>query len=234
MKKKKLITLASKPTYQGYSYAFKVAIVDRIEQGQISQNQAAKEYDVSRSAIQKWVKKNGNLDKKLRSMGGKSPKQEIAELKKKLKEAETAALIWKTAVEILEEDFQIDAKKVLNRIPKRSFEKDGKKVSVTKVCSQLGCSRQTFYNINHRKTEQDNSTKIMKDKVIKIRKDQARIGGRKLIYLLQEDFKKAGIKIGRDKFFKFLKNQYLLVKRKKNRTITTRSYKRFRQHPNLY
>ena len=55
MKKKKLITLASKPTYQGYSYAFKVAIVDRVEQGQISQNQAAKEYDVSRSAIQKWV-----------------------------------------------------------------------------------------------------------------------------------------------------------------------------------
>lgn len=115
MKKKKLITLASeiktKPTYQGYSYAFKVAIVDRVEQGQVSMNQAAKEYDVSRSAIQKWVKKYGNLDKKLRSMGGKSPKQEIAELKKKLNEAETAALIWKTAVEILEEDFQIDAKK---------------------------------------------------------------------------------------------------------------------------
>lgn len=115
MKKKKLITLASeiktKPTYQGYSYAFKVAIVDRVEQGQISINQAAKEYEVSRSAIQKWVKKYGNLDKKLKSMGGKSPKQEIAELKKKLKEAQTNALIWKTAVEILEEDFQIDAKK---------------------------------------------------------------------------------------------------------------------------
>ena len=73
----------------------------------------------------------------------------------------------------------------------------------------------------------------MRDKVMKIRKDQARIGGRKLIYLLQEDFRKVGIRIGRDKFFKFLKAQHLLVKRKKNRTITTRSYKRFRQHPNL-
>jgi len=68
----------------------------------------------------------------------------------------------------------------------------------------------------------------MKEKVLKIRKDQARIGGRKLIYLLQEDFKKAGIRIGRDKFFKFLKAQHLLVRRKKNRTITTRSYQRFR------
>ena len=111
MKKKKVLPPASKPTYQGYSYAFKVAIVDRVEQGQVSINQASKEYDVSRSAIQKWVKKYGNLDKKLRSMGGKSPKQEIAELKKKLQEAETKALIWQTAVELLEEDFKIDAKK---------------------------------------------------------------------------------------------------------------------------
>ena len=73
----------------------------------------------------------------------------------------------------------------------------------------------------------------MRKKVLKIRKDQARIGGKKLIYLLQEDFRKAGIEIGRDKFFKFLKSQHLLVKKKKNRIITTRSYKRFRQYPNL-
>ena len=102
---------AKNPTYQGYSYAFKVAIVDKVEQGLFSQNQAAKEYNVSRSAIQKWVKKYGNLDRKLRNMKGKSPKQEIAELKKKLRKAEAKALIWETAVELLEENFGIDAKK---------------------------------------------------------------------------------------------------------------------------
>jgi len=64
MKAKKTITLASKPTYQGYPYAFKIAIVHRVEQGQISINQAAKEYDVSRSGIGlrnmvTWIK---NLD----------------------------------------------------------------------------------------------------------------------------------------------------------------------------
>lgn len=111
MKRTKTITLASKPTYQGYSYAFKVAIVDRVEKGEVSINQAAKEYDVSRSAIQKWIKKYGNLDRKLRELGGKSPKQEIDELKKKLAEAEKRALIWETTVELLEEEFQIDAKK---------------------------------------------------------------------------------------------------------------------------
>lgn len=112
MKTYKTITLASKkPTYQGYSYAFKIAIVERVEQGQVSTNQAAKEYDVSRSAIQKWVKKYGNLDKKLRELGGKSPKQQIAELKKKLVAAEKKALILEATVELLEEEFKIDAKK---------------------------------------------------------------------------------------------------------------------------
>ena len=32
-------------------------------------NQAAKENEVCRGSIQKWVKKYGNLDKKLRNMG---------------------------------------------------------------------------------------------------------------------------------------------------------------------
>ena len=48
MRKKKTITLTSKPTYQGYSHAFKMAIVERVENGQVSMNQAAKEYDVCR------------------------------------------------------------------------------------------------------------------------------------------------------------------------------------------
>ena len=56
MKGKKTITQATKkPTYQGYSYAFKIAIVERVELGQISINQASKEYEVSRSGIQKWI-----------------------------------------------------------------------------------------------------------------------------------------------------------------------------------
>ena len=59
MRKNKTITLASKPTYQGYSQAFKIAIVERVENGQVSMNQAAKEYEVCRGSIQKWVKKYG-------------------------------------------------------------------------------------------------------------------------------------------------------------------------------
>jgi len=112
MKGKKTITLSTKkPTYQGYSYAFKVAIVDQVENGQLSANQAAKIYDVSPSGIRKWVKKYGNLDHKLLNLKGKSPKQEIAELKKKLAKAEKERNIWRCAVEIIEEEFGVDVKK---------------------------------------------------------------------------------------------------------------------------
>jgi len=49
MRRKKTIILTSKPTYQGYSHGFKMAIIERIENGQLSISQAAKEYDCSRS-----------------------------------------------------------------------------------------------------------------------------------------------------------------------------------------
>ena len=131
MRKKKNITLANKPTYQGYSYAFKVAIVERIENGQLSRNQAAKEYDCSRAAIQKWVKKYGNLDKKLRSMGGKSPEQKIKDLKKELAEQKKITRFWEAAMEIIEDEYGVDVKKkYLNdyqRAELRKIEKKSKK-----------------------------------------------------------------------------------------------------------
>lgn len=112
MKGNKTITLnTGKPTYQGYSYAFKIAIVDKVENGQLSANQAAKMYEVSPSGVRKWVKKYGNLDDKLLRVKGKSPNQEIAELKKKLRKAEQERNIWRLAVEIVEEEYGVDVKK---------------------------------------------------------------------------------------------------------------------------
>ena len=102
---------ANKITYQGYSWGLKINIIEEIENGQVSINQAAKKYGVSRTTIQKWMKKYGNLDKKLREMGGRSPKQEIAELKKKLRQAELERDILETALEIIEDEYGVDVKK---------------------------------------------------------------------------------------------------------------------------
>ena len=99
------------PTYHGYSYGFKVGVVEQVENGQISANQAARLHGVSSTAIRRWVKKYGNLDEKLLRMPGKSPKQEIAELKKKLRRAESERDLWRVAVDIIEDEFGIDVKK---------------------------------------------------------------------------------------------------------------------------
>ena len=108
MRKKKSITLSSKPTYQGYSHGFKIAIIERIENGQLSIRQAAKEYDVSSSGIRKWIKKYGNLD-----------------------EAEKKVMIWETTMEIIEDEFQVYVKKVSNQIPETCLKKYGQKIGVT-------------------------------------------------------------------------------------------------------
>jgi transposase InsO family protein len=61
----------------------------------------------------------------------------------------------------------------------------------------------------------------------------ARIGTRKLHYLIKSSLDKVGIKCGRDRLFTILKYEGLLVKKKRNYMRTTNSYHRFRKHPNL-
>ena len=59
-----------------------------------------------------------------------------------------------------------------------------------------------------------------------------RIGGKKLYYLIKPNITKLGIKCGRDKFFRILRHERLLVKKRKNYIVTTQSYHRFSKHPN--
>ena len=60
-----------------------------------------------------------------------------------------------------------------------------------------------------------------------------RLVAKKLYHELKQDIKKQGIKIGRDKFYTFLKNHRLLVPRTKNYHITTNSNHHFYKYKNL-
>ena len=60
-----------------------------------------------------------------------------------------------------------------------------------------------------------------------------RIGVRKLYFLLEDTFNSMSIKIGRDAFFDFLRQERMLVKPVKNYTKTTNSKHWLRKHPNL-
>lgn len=61
----------------------------------------------------------------------------------------------------------------------------------------------------------------------------SKTGGIKLYAELKPVIKKLDIKLGRDKFFDFLRNNQLLVPRTKRFHITTDSNHRFYKYPNL-
>ena len=75
------------------------------------------------------------------------------------------------------------------------------------------------------------------DKVIELvkqeRKDQPRVGVRKLYKTLYPVFEEGHLKVGRDKLFDILREQEMLVGRKKASCMTTNSYHRFYKYNNL-
>jgi putative transposase len=60
-----------------------------------------------------------------------------------------------------------------------------------------------------------------------------RIGTRKLYYLLKKEFKKEGLGIGRDKLFSILREEQLLIIKKKRYTKTTNSKHWMHKYPDL-
>lgn len=64
-----------------------------------------------------------------------------------------------------------------------------------------------------------------------IRNVMPKLGGKKLYYLLQPELSQ--LNVGRDKLFRILRANHMLIVRKKNYHITTDSHHRFRKHKNL-
>jgi transposase InsO family protein len=71
------------------------------------------------------------------------------------------------------------------------------------------------------------------DLIMEERRQQPRLGGKKLYYLLKESIHKINSGCGRDKFFDILRENELLVEKKRSYTRTTNSYHRFYTHKNL-
>jgi putative transposase len=69
--------------------------------------------------------------------------------------------------------------------------------------------------------------------VQQVRKRQPRLGTVKVFEIIKPELACQAIKIGREKLNKLLREENMLVKKKKNYTRTTNSYHRFRKWPNL-
>ncbi len=98
----------------------------------------------------------------------------------------------------------------------------------------LGYSRQSYYQgikyIQHKAFEAD----IIIDEVLRYRKKQKRIGGRKLLEEMQGFLAAHHFQIGRDALFDLLAEHGLMVsKRKRRGSVTTLSKHRFKKYPNI-
>ena len=108
-----------------------------------------------------------------------------------------------------------------------------KGVSITAVCRQLGYSKQAYYKSKSNQQLKACYHTIAKQKVLTIRQQMPRLGTRKLYFLLKEQFKQEHIEIGRDKLFKLLRDEQLLIVKRRLYTKTTNSRHWMHKYPNL-
>jgi putative transposase len=108
-----------------------------------------------------------------------------------------------------------------------------KGIILSDVCRQLGYSKQAYYQSLSRKRAAGSKLHQIKQKVLAVRHQLPRLGTRKLYKLFGADFKQQGLKIGRDKLFDLLRQESLLVARKRKYVCTTDSRLWMRQYPNL-
>jgi putative transposase len=98
-----------------------------------------------------------------------------------------------------------------------------------RICRIFGLTRQSFYKARKVRILQF----LKEDRIVQqtriIRRDQPRVGTRKVYRMLLQ----MGISIGRDRLFQILRNHKMLIKKRRKYTKTTNSYHRFRKHRNL-
>jgi len=97
----------------------------------------------------------------------------------------------------------------------------------------MGVTRQAVYQYEQRHRRRQKDLEPVKAMVFEIRRRLPRLGTRKLYHLLKPELQQAGIKLGRDALFDYLRQHQLLIKPKRNYTKTTFSKHWMRKHPNL-
>jgi len=100
------------------------------------------------------------------------------------------------------------------------------------VCELFGKSRQAYYQRSRYKYREEVKSEILLQLVEKERKLMPRIGGRKLLELIQPRLPQE-LYMGRDTFFEFLGDNGLLIRKRRHRVRTTYSNHWLHKYPNL-
>ena len=101
------------------------------------------------------------------------------------------------------------------------------------LCDIVGISRQGYYKSKGKKGKKKLKEEMVLQLVHSLRRKMPKLGGKKLYRMISGDLERMEIKLGRDKFFKLLGKNGLLIHRKKRYAKTTNSSHRFKIHKNL-
>lgn len=135
---------ASKRTQKDYSLSFKLQVVEEIEQGELTKNQAKLKYGIQGdSTVTKWLQKYGTFDWEHQTPKtmSKTPEQRILELEAKVKllekqkarakhlaeRADKKVIIFDMLVDMAEKEYDIQIRKNYTPELSTSSEKNTKK-----------------------------------------------------------------------------------------------------------
>lgn len=126
-----------KRTQKDYTLAFKLAVVDQVERGELTCGQARERYGIQgASTVLVWLRKHGRQDWKAASSCSKgpgpmqepfkplTPEQRIKELEVQLKQAQEKAQFFEAVVHVLKRDHGVTVtKKPAGKSSKKSSSK---------------------------------------------------------------------------------------------------------------
>ena len=104
---------------------------------------------------------------------------------------------------------------------------------ITQLCGLFGKTRQAYYDMNWRSSDEQLQEAFIIDKVRTIRQSLKGIGGLQLHGMLKGELSLHGIAMGRDRFYELLRKYGLLIKRKKRYMVTTDSNHPYYKWPDL-
>ena len=100
------------------------------------------------------------------------------------------------------------------------------------LCDLFGKSRQAYYQQSKYTYKEEVKSEILLQMIQKERRLMPRLGGRKLLQLIQPRLPEE-LHLGRDSFFGFLRDKGLLMRKRRQRVRTTYSNHWLHKYPNL-
>ncbi|MCP4342604.1 MAG: IS3 family transposase [Desulfobulbaceae bacterium] len=232
-----------------YSESFKIKVINELESGRFSSlYQAQHHYEIKGSVtVKKWLIRYGrnHLIPKVVRVETPDEQQKMQELKdevRRLKEAlgETQAenllnrAFLKIACGKLGQDVDTFKKKSRYQAV-HDVKEDNCKDSATvkSLCKLCDMTRQNYYKQRKQRHRQAINEALILELVKRERCLQPRLGARKLMVLLARELRMADALIGRDRFFKLLSENNLLIQRRRRFAKTTDSRHMFKVYKNL-